>query len=77
MKVGHQMYHKDDDCGSEQMPTKKWTDTIDAFGKSHEQGFKLQGCFVIDGIESVDRAFTMPALHSQASDDSSGSLEFV
>ena len=71
------MHHKDDDSGSGQMPTKQWTDTIDPFGKSHEQGFKLQGHFAIDQIGSVDKAFTTPALHLQPSDDSSGSLEFL
>lgn len=77
VKVAHQMHHKDNDSGSEHMPTKQWTDTIDPFGKSHEQGFKLQGRFFIDRIESVDRAFTTPALHLQPSNDSSRSLEFV
>lgn len=77
MNAAHQMHHKDDDSGSEHMPTKQGTDTIDPFGKSHEQGFRLQGHFVIDQIKSVDRAFMMPALRLQPPDDSSGSLEFV
>lgn len=48
VKVTHQMHHQDDDSGSEHVPTKQWTDTIDPFGKSHERGFRLQGRFVVD-----------------------------
>lgn len=77
VKLVHQMHHKGDNYGSAHMSTDQWTDTIDLFGNSHEQGFRLQEHSVIDWIESVDRAFTMPALHLQPSDYSSGLLEFV
>lgn len=63
------MNHNDHDSGSGHIPTKQWTDTIDAFCVSHEQDFRLQGCFVMDQIESVDRAFTRPTLHFQPADD--------
>lgn len=65
----HQMNHKDYDSGSGHIPTKQWTDTIDPFCVSHEQVFRLQECFVMDRIESADRAFTRPALHFQPADD--------